>query len=488
MDFNGDVWKRGGRWRVAMAALGVVAAGLNEGAAASDYPSWSRFESSAEAKAYQESLQSRGDSFDDKSRRVLVEQGLPQLGLEANAPDLPRLRARIRQVLLTDIKNPTALAAANEAALDWLLERVQDEAMSPAARMNAVLLAGELRDADLLPAVAADTGLLKLAIDPKALPELRVAALRGLELRLAAGKATATPEERRRGVAELVVRLLPILTEVPAPANAAAIEWLQMQLLAMLSNGIDILEAKSVQAASEAAAGILFDAGRRSDLRVRAASFLGQSATAGAKVDAVKAVEVIEKAAITMLDDDRLAAVRRRTEREYLTLAGGGLNAGMMAGPVEQPMDGFGMPMTAVVEPSDLSEAACRRSAWRLVALATAIDGGGSRRPVDAAAPKGLSALCGDDAASAIQLASTLRDAGLAVQEDLHERSVLKALSMLRPEEKPAEPERPVGPAPFSPFPANAASGGENRPVSQTSPQPGLPTGGVPTVADPFGQ
>jgi hypothetical protein len=488
MDFNGDVRRRGGWWRVWTAALGVVVTGLTVEVTASDYPNWSRFESSAEAKSYQESLQSRGDPFDDKSRRVLVEQGLPQLGLEANAADLPRLRARIRQVLLTDIKNPTAAAAANKAALDWLLERVQDEAMSPAGRMNAVLLAGELRDADLLPAVAADTGLLKLVIDPTALPELRVAALRGLELRIAAGKASDTPEERRRAVAELVVKLLPILTEAATPANAAAVEWLQMQLLAMLSNGIEILEAKSVQAASEAATSILFDEGRRPDLRVRAATFLGQSATAGAKVDAVKAVDVIEKAAITMLDDDRLAAVRRRTEREYLTLAGGGLNAGMMAGPVEQPMDGFGMPTAAVAEPSDLSEAACRRSAWRLVALATAIDGGGSRRPRDAAAPKGLSALCGDDAASAVQLASTLRDAGLAVQEDLHERSVLKALSMLRPEEKPAEPERPVGPTPFSPFPVNVASGGEARPATQASPQPGLPTGGVPAVADPFGQ
>ena len=188
--------------------------------------------------------------------------------------------------------------------------------------------------------------------------------------------------------------------------------------------------AKNV-AASLAA--IVDDPARATDTRVRAAAALGAMANAKSEINAAKLVDSIRGIALRSLEADVAAADVRRFEKQYRSLAAG-----------QQALAQPGVPLADGTDQADKSlaipEQACRRNAWRLVTLADAIDAGEGR--------PGLAALLGPAAAPAKQLAATLRDAGMAIDQTPDEQSVVEAIKAIEaPAQAPAGAAAPAQPA-----------------------------------------
>jgi hypothetical protein len=200
-------------------------------------------------------------------------------------------------------------------------------------------------------------------------------------------------------------------------------------------------------------AGIVEDPARATDVRVRAAAALGATANAKSEVNAAKVVEAIRGLAISALEADVMAADRRRFEQQYRGLVSGQQSGFPQPGGPGPPTD-FGMQAGgAAMDQLAIPEQACRRDAWRLVALADAIAASNGTT--------GLATLLGNAAGPATQLAAALRDGGMAIDQTPDEASVTAALAMLKAPATPA-PTKPAAAAPQTEQPATEPAADPN--------------------------
>jgi hypothetical protein len=107
----------------------------------------------------------------------------------------------------------------------------------------------------------------------------------------------------------------------------------------------------------------------------------------------------------------------------------------------------------AAMDQLAIPEQACRRDAWRLVALADAIAASNGTT--------GLATLLGNAAGPATQLAAALRDGGMAIDQTPDEASVTAALAMLKAPATPA-PTKPAAAAPQTEQPATEPAADPN--------------------------
>jgi hypothetical protein len=108
------------------------------------------------------------------------------------------------------------------------------------------------------------------------------------------------------------------------------------------------------------------------------------------------------------------------------------------------------------IDPLAISEQACRRAAWRLYTLGTAIFSADDK--------PGLATLMGDAAGPAKELAKQLTGEGLTLDSDPVEDALLDALDVLRPPAPGAKrptrqpkPEEPAGDEQKPPVDPNAS-------------------------------
>ena len=393
------------------------------------YVGWTKVEASREIRELKEKLR-EGGQFDDTAKQFLEESALPQLALEENRPLIERTRKRIRELLLGDVGEDKAYGDIALLLAEYMTSLARDDQAAPVVRVNAMLLVSELKAKNGKPWPPAALALAAAAGD-KGLPDaVRIAALAGVAKHAAAG-----------GGDDAIAKTFgppvsAILGEPAAAERDVEQEWL-------VSRALQIVPALVRPAPPKLAAllaGLAGDETRPIDLRVRAAAALGATADATSGIEAAAVVEAIRKLAITALESEEKAAAARRFEEQYR-------RGGAVPGGPQAPAFGFdGQPLPAI-DPLAISEQACRRAAWRLYTLGTAIFSADDK--------PGLATLMGDAGGPAKELAKQLSTEGLTLDSDPVEDALLDALDVLRPPapgEKAAKrpvrqpkPEEPAG-------------------------------------------
>lgn len=439
-------------------AIGVVAvvASLIGGAWAQDatepkYTSWSKLELADATKEYKTRLKEAG-SLDQASRTFLVQDALPQLANEENRSSIEKVRKRMRDYLLADIRNPQVLAAANGVVADFMETLARDAAADPLVRVNAVILIGELRNLEGRPWPDAVPRLLGLAKDPKVIGGVRIAALSGLS-RFGAALA-ATPDT----TAAVGRALIGILAE-PAAAGRPEQDWLAGRAVALLPPLMAGLPKDVIEQLEK----MLADDSRSIDLRVRVAAALGAMADGKSALDVGRAVAAIEVLAVRTLASDVEAAEKKQFDEQYRRFVGGndGPAAGGAAGQGGSPK---------------IPAAVVRREAWRLITLAGSLDGGTGAMAAGQDGGNGLAGAAeGPVAEKAKTLAATLRQTSLALDADPTGQTVVASLARLRQPGKKPKPEVSEGDQPAGEKPAGEGEG--QVPDNETSPFESSPFG-----------
>jgi len=425
----------------AAAAIGAAAVAHAE----PKYVGWTKVEASREIRELKEKLR-EGGQFDDNAKQFLQETALPQLALEENRSLIERTRKRLRELLLGDVGEDKAYADIAQLIADFMTAAARDDAADPVVRVNAMLLVGELKAKSGKPWAAAGPSLAAAAGDQNLPDAVRIAALAGVAKHVAAGA----------GDDSLATTFGPpvaaILGEPVAGPRSVEQEWLVSRALQL----IPALVRPAPPKLAAFLAAIVGDEAQAIDLRVRAAAALGATADTASGIDAAAVVEAIRKLAITTLESEEQAAAARRFEEQYRR--GGAALGGPPSAPPGFGFDGQPLP---TIDPLAISEQACRRAAWRLYTLGTAIFSADDK--------PGLATLMGDVAGPAKELAKQLTTEGLTLDGDPVEDALLDALDVLRPpapggkaakrpvrQPKPEEPagdeQKPVPDPNASPF------------------------------------
>ncbi len=448
-------------WTIACATA-LLACGfflaLSSSAAAQQKPrfeNWPAFEASADLKAYRSEL-AAGGGFTDRHRRLLVDDGLAQLLVDANRDRLASIRARLPAVLLDKITNAAAYGEASVAAVEALDELARRGKGAVEGSVNACLLLGELQTQEGQLLAAATPVLCELTLDATVTPAVRVAALVGLRGRVQAAGGGSTPETKQAAVGLLpTVEQLLQLDTPPAGATTVLIDWLQQRTLDLAVELVPLAAAdpKPLAAVGTAALTLLQNTGRPVNLRVRAAGLLARLVKADEATRAAEIVELIEAVAVAAVVEDREALALIKLE---LSLSGLDPQAGgpaMMAEPMMMGPNGESL----LPERSLFSVARCLQTSWRLASLADALT---------------AIATALDDAGKPYeQKAGKLRTLGLAIYKDPGDKTVLAAADAIDPQPDAAAPDaaanptdmiKPPAPAGGQPLPAP----GPNTPFS----------------------
>lgn len=444
---------------LAFAAAFVATAAGRQGSAQEAPVPLAKLETSPEAEAYKTEV--KGGSLSEKSRAFLVGTILPQLAVEANRPTIERTRRLIRERFLAICKNE-AVDAANRATLDFAVKLASRPDATALVRINAVLLAGELRDAGGRSWQPAAESLAKMVGDGGLPLDVRVTAAAALKRQVDAlrGGAAAGDKPPAAAVAAAVVSAA---TAAPVGKDRVAGEWIAALALDMLP----AVAGKSTPQTAAALVAIIDDAARPVDTRVRAAAALGATVDAAAGIDPSRVTAAIRELALSALRKDTAAAAARAFDRRLDAAAGGRPPDAAVGQPAGVPgVDGAGGEAADV---APLDPLVVRRDAWRLAVLADAIlraDGGGGLGSLLAA---------GGPRDAARFLAETLRTAARDLDAAPTTASVQAAVNALgqtvAPGATPAAPPpaAPGGPPKPGPSPFDAGARGARARAGVTS-------------------
>ena len=402
---------------------------------------WTKIEQDAE-KSYREPLKT-GGGFEAAARDFVAKKAMPQLANEANRLIIDRVRRKMREILVVGITDDRAFDDASKAVADAAVAIARNPAASTAARVNAMLLVGELRakdnkDGTVWP--AAVTQLAAVAGDATIDPSVRVAAMAGLVRHADVAKRTGGERlaEFAKGARPAI---LAIVAEQPSADQPLVSDWLASRALSILTAVVK----SSPKELAATLAGVMNDKSRSLDVRVRAASALGATVTPKSEIQAVETTNGVTELAVAVLEVDEGILRDRRYEQQ---MGGGGAgNGGGGGGGMMSPRPAMGMPGMGgggVAATQLVPDQSLRRTAWRLVTLADAVlteDGKG-----------GVAALLsGDDKAASQAYAELYRKYGLELDEKRTDDVILEALSALRPGDEVEEAALPAGETEGSP-------------------------------------
>jgi len=402
-----------------------AAEGGKSGADALKNSAWTKVEQDAE-KGYKEPLKA-GGPFDGAAREFVVRKAIPQLANDVNKPIIDRVRRRMREILLGGISDERAFDDASKAVAEGALAIARKGEASRAARVNAVLLIGELRARDgkdgtvWTPAASVLAGI---AGDAAVDPSVRVAAMAGLvrhadAARRAGGDAIGEFAKTARPA------ILAIVAEPTAAEQTTVNDWLASRALSLVTTVVK----SSPKELAATLVGVMKDSKRSLDVRIRAAAALGATVTPKSEIQAVEAVESITSLAVAALEADEETLRDRRYE---LQLGGGGPAGGNAPmSPMMGMRPGMGMPPGAVgaIVSQLVPDQALRRTAWRLVTLGDAILTADGKAGV-------ATLLSGEDKDNSKAYADLYREHGLAIDKARNDDALIDALSALRPDEE----------------------------------------------------
>jgi hypothetical protein len=377
--------------------LGMMLTSLVGAAQDPRYAEWRLVEAAPETIEYRNAL--RNGVFDDNARGYLRDVALPQLTLPANKAGIDRVRRRLRDIACDPSGEPRALEQAGQFVIDFMKTIAADQKADTVVRVNAMLIIGDLNAKGGKPLPAALGPLTAAISDGRQPAAVRIAAAAGLARHVQVGDGKLPPP--------VSAALVKVVTG-PADSDPVAAEWLTTRALGMLA----LLGPTAPPEGVTAAAAILGDAAAATDVRVRAAAVVGVAA-ADAGVDVATAVTAIRDLATTTL-----AAEATRDEPLDFSGLRGPEGAGGPWRPGVSGQEGAISSQPAVLQ-------ACRRAAWRLHTLATALGG------VDGKG--GIAARAESVRPEASELAITLREAAMRITEQPDAISLREAFDMLKP-------------------------------------------------------
>ena len=418
---------------------------------------WTKIEQDAE-KSYREPLKA-GGGFSPAAQDFIAKKAMPQLANDANRPILDRVRRKMREILIVGITDDRAFDDASKAVADAAVTIAKNSGASLAARVNAMLLVGELRakdnkDGTVWPAAVSQ--LAAVAGDAMLDPSVRVAAMAGLVRHADVAKRTGGERltEFTKGARPAI---LAIVAEKPSVDQPVVSDWLASRALSILTTVVK----SSPKELATTLVGVMNDKDRSLDVRVRAAAALGATVTPKSEIQAVEATNGVTALAVDVLQFDEGILRDRRYEQQMSgggTGGGGGGGGGMMpmrpGMPTGMSMPGMGGGGVAV--PQLVPDQSLRRTAWRLVTLADAMlteDG-----------KAGVAALVsGDDKTASLAYAKLFRKYALELDEKRTDDVILEALAALRPgdEEDAATPAGDAEGTPAKPADDNDPFGGK---------------------------
>ena len=434
---------RGRRWAAAFLASGLLVAtgGLvpaqdegdetaqdgEEGAKpagdATRNAAWTKIEQDAE-KSYKEPLRTGG--FSPAAQDFVVKKAMPQLANDANRPILDRVRRKMRDILVVGITDDRAFDEASKAVAEAAVTIAKNPEASLAARVNAMLLVGELRSKDNKDGTvwpAAVSQLAAVAGDATLDPSVRVAAMAGLVRH--ADVAKRAGGDRVTEFAKVArPAILAIVAEKPSVEQPVVSDWLASRALSILTTVVK----SSPKELAATLVGVMNDKSRSLDVRVRAAAALGATVTPKSEIQAVEATNGVTELAVAVLEVDEGILRDRRYEQ---LMSGGGTGGGagaMMPGRPGMPAGGMASMMGGggVTLPQLVPDQSLRRTAWRLVTLADALLTEDGKAGVAAL-------LSGDDKAASQAYAELFRKYGLEIDEKRTDDAILEAVAALRP-------------------------------------------------------
>jgi len=418
---------------------------------------WTKVEQDAE-KGYKEPLKT-GGSFTPAAQDFIAKKAMPQLANDANRPILDRVRRKMREILIVGITDDRAFDDASKAVADAAVTIAKNPEASLAARVNAMLLVGELRakdnkDGTVWPAAVSQ--LAAVAGDATLDPSVRVAAMAGLVRHADVAKRTGG-ERQTEFTKGARPAILAIVAEKPSVEQPVVSDWLASRALSILTTVVK----SSPKELATTLVGVMNDNNRSLDVRVRAAAALGATVTPKSEIQAVEATNGVTELAVDVLEVDEGILRDRRYEQQ---MSGGGTGTGgsgsMMPGRPGMPgmprggMSGMGGGDVAV--PQLVPDQSLRRTAWRLMSLADALlteDG-----------KAGVAALVsGDDKAASQAYAELFRKYALELDEKRTDDVILEALAFIRPggEEEAATPAGDAEGTPAKPADDNDPFGGK---------------------------
>jgi hypothetical protein len=418
---------------------------------------WTKIEQDAE-KSYREPLKA-GGGFSPAAQDFIAKKAMPQLANDANRPILDRVRRKMREILILGITEDRAFDDASKAVADAALTIAKNSEASRAARVNAMLLVGELRakdnkDGTVWPAAVSQ--LAAVAGDATLDPSVRVAAMAGLVRHADVAKRTGGDRltEFTKGARPAI---LAIVAEKPSVEQPVVSDWLASRALSILTTVVK----SSPKELATTLVGVMNDNSRSLDVRVRAAAALGATVTPKSEIQAVEATNGVTALAVDVLEFDEGILRDRRYEQQ---MSGGGTGGGSGGGggmmsmrpgmPTGMSMPGMGGGGVAV--PQLVPDQSLRRTAWRLVTLADAMlteDG-----------KSGVAALVsGDDKVKSQAYAELFRKYALELDEKRTDDVILEALAFIRPggEEEAATPAGDAEGTPAKPADDNDPFGGK---------------------------
>jgi len=424
------------------------------GQGAPRFENWSAFEKSADLATYKKELEA-GSAFNDRNRQLLLNDGLPQLLEEANRDRLAAIRAQIPGLLLENITSADAFRDAATAATEALDELARRQNSSIEGSVNACLLLGELRAKDGRLLAAATPLLGKLTLDTTVTPAVRIAALVGLRGRVEAAGGGSSAETKAAAVDLLptLEKLLQLDQAEPQATSTVVHSWLQQRSLDLALNIIPLTadDSKPVDGLRTAAIGLLQDADKAINLRVRAAVLLSRTFKSDKAALAAEISELINAVAVAAVADDRQALQLIKLEQSLsgIDLQGGGM--AMMAGPMmdSSMMDSSllgpdGTPLQK--KPSLLSQSRCLQTSWRLASLGDAL--------------ASIATTLGEQGKPFQDQAAKLQGLGIEIYKSPSDETVLAAADAIDPLPEPTkvegEDEKPNKPAGSMPQPGTA--------------------------------
>ena len=415
---------------------------------------WTKIEQDAE-KSYREPLKA-GGGFSPAAQDFIAKKAMPQLANDANRPILDRVRRKMREILIVGITDDRAFDDASKAVADAAVTIAKNSEASRAARVNAMLLVGELRakdnkDGTVWPAAVSQ--LAAVAGDATLDPSVRVAAMAGLVRHADVAKRTGGDRltEFTKGARPAI---LAIVAEKPSVEQPVVSDWLASRALSILTTVVK----SSPKELATTLVGVMNDKDRSLDVRVRAAAALGATVTPKSEIQAVEATNGVTALAVNVLELDEGILRDRRYEQQMSGGGGSGGGGGMMSMrpgmPTGMSMPGMGGGSVAV--PQLVPDQSLRRTAWRLVTLADAMlteDG-----------KAGVAALVsGNDKVKSQAYAELFRKYALELDEKRTDDVILEALASIRPgdDEDAATPAGDAEGTPAKPADDNDPFGGK---------------------------
>ncbi len=417
---------------------------------------WTKVEQDAE-KSYREPLKA-GGGFSPAAQDFIAKKAMPQLANDANRPILDRVRRKMREILIVGITEDRAFDDASEAVAEAAVTIAKNPEASLAARVNAMLLVGELRakdnkDGTVWP--AAVNQLAAVAGDATLDPSVRVAAMAGLVRHADVAKRTGG-ERQTEFTKGARPAILAIVAEKPSVEQPVVSDWLASRALSILTTVVK----SSPKELATTLVGVMNDKDRSLDVRVRAAAALGATVTTKSEIQAVEATNGVTELAVAVLEVDEGILRDRRYEQQMSGGGTGGGAGGRMPGRPGMPGMPTGMQPGMgggdVAVPQLVPDQSLRRTAWRLVTLADAMlteDG-----------KAGVAALVsGDDKAASQAYAELFRKYAVELDEKRTDDVILEALAFIRSggEEEAATPAGDTEGTPAKPADDNDPFGGK---------------------------